>query len=374
MTIAYRLLMELTMSVNKNDINKELVMKTKKYKNTRKGEGGIVKKILLSIGLVFISIVLIYGYADAIDGKCGDCHTMHSSQDGTATTPNENLTKNTCVGCHNGGVAAAPNVFGELAAARTAGGTFNANIVDGVGEYKKAHNVRDITWTNDEVELLNTTPGGAETAHGATPTGASELYCSGTAGCHGNHDGTGFKGYHHGSNPNAYRFLKYYNGTTHTDIKGKGSTDWELGGADATNHNVYYAMSDDNATTYDSISALCSMCHGEFHGQDDTTDGGATPWKRHPTEILVPAGWDPGVTVDYDTTPFAFTGADYTGVAIDAAYSMSDSPRVACISCHVAHGSDYNDLLRFDYTTDANAGVGLGGTTGCLACHTEQRS
>jgi len=43
---------------------------------------------------------------------------------------------------------------------------------------------------------------------------------------------------------------------------------------------------------------------------------------------------------------------------------------VMCLSCHMAHASPYDGMLRFDYTqqTAGNATTGLG--TGCLACHT----
>jgi hypothetical protein len=339
-----------------------------KNREEKKGVVVLVKK-LLSISIILLSVLLVYGQSDAMDGKCGDCHTMHSSQDGTATTPNDNLTKGNCVGCHNGGVVAAPNVFGT--ATRTAGGTFAATVVDIADGYKKVHNVRDISWTNDESPLMSVTPGGTETGHAGTPDGAAELTCSGTTGCHGKHDGTGFKGFHHGSYPDAYRFLQYYDGSTHTDILGKGSSTRESGGATSGNHNVYYANS--TAGAKDSISAFCSMCHGEFHGTDDTQ--ASTPFKRHPTELVIPSAWDSigtGVTIAYETTPFGFNGADYTAADTNTVYAadLSDNPRVVCVSCHKAHGSDYNDLLRFDYDSMVAGG---GGTAGCLACHTGQR-
>ncbi|MEJ2032933.1 MAG: cytochrome c3 family protein, partial [Deltaproteobacteria bacterium] len=40
---------------------------------------------------------------------------------------------------------------------------------------------------------------------------------------------------------------------------------------------------------------------------------------------------------------------------------------VMCLSCHMAHASPYDSLLRFDYTKMV-AGRGNGGT-GCLVCH-----
>ena len=338
-----------------------------------------MRKTIMTVLLALLSVALVSGYAHAIiQGKCADCHTMHASQDGTSTTPNDNLTKFSCVACHTtGGVAEAPKIDGQLAAARTAGGTFNTNIVGSAPS--KVHNVRDITWTVDESAiggLLNTTPG-AEAGGFTEPAGAAELTCATAKGCHGQ-SASGFKGFHHNTYPNAYRFLRYNDGgtPTYTDIKGKGSADRELGGATSGNHNVYYAIPSDESTDRNSISSLCSMCHGDFHGQDDTTASGTSPWKRHPTEVLIPSSWngtDPDdVEVNYDLTPFAFVTADYDTLGTGDPYGMSNNPRVACVSCHRAHGSDYNDLLRFDYAAN-NMKAGSGGTTGCLACHTAQR-
>jgi hypothetical protein len=209
---------------------------------------------------------------------------------------------------------------------------------------------------------------------GYTEPTAAQLTCAGTLGCHGNHDsgaGSSISGFHHATNP-GYRFLRFYDGSTHTNIKGKGSDDWEKTNVGDNNHNVYYAMDDDSSTTKDSISVFCSLCHGDFHDQDDT-EVSANVWKRHPTEVLIPTAWDAGsekVTVDYERNPFAFTGTDYDNVNTNSAYDMTDNPRVACISCHRAHATDQPDILRFAYS-DMEAGGG--NTWGCLGCHTGQR-
>ncbi len=347
------------------------LLKTKEVNNMR--------KTLIVVALAFLSVMLVSMNADAlVSGKCGDCHTMHNSQNGSAVDasgPNDNLTKYDCIGCHSGALTAAPDVTGT--SSRTAGGTFDATVVDAAAtDYHKVHNVRDISWTNDESELMSTIPGKELPDAGfVEPAGAAELTCATALGCHGQASG-GFKGFHHGQYPNAYRFLRFYDGTsTYTDIKGKGSSDWEKGGATASNHNVYYA--DDSSPT-NTISLLCSMCHGEFHGTDDTQS--SSPFKRHPTENLIPSSWDQpspkDITVDYNNNPLAFTGGDYDGVATGSAYDMTDAPRVACVSCHRAHGTDYDDILRFDYTsatTGQKAGSGDTNSVGCLGCHTNQR-
>jgi len=350
-------------------------------------EVGNMKKVLMVMFFAVLSLALVYGNADAkVGGQCSNCHTMHNSQGGLneskdfsgelTGTPNPQLTKSTCLGCHNGQVTGAPDIF-EPVSTMTAGGTFDQTVVNAPA---KAHNVRDITWTSDEVTLLNTTPG-VETGGFAEPAGAAQLNCAGVTGCHGNHDASapgsaaGISGFHHGSS--AYRFLTFYDGSTSTDIKGLGSSTYEKGGADAGNHNTYYALSSPNSTDRDSISSLCSLCHGEFHDRGDTSTlvGGGNPWKRHPTEYEIPTDWNSingGVTIDYNTTPFAFAADEFAGKTSATAYAadLSDKPRVACISCHRAHGSPYNDLLRFDYSTQQANGSA---TTGCLGCHTKQR-
>jgi len=340
-----------------------------------------MKKTLLTLFILFISITLTYGLAHAISGVCSNCHTMHNSQGGAEVakdfsgTPtasvNEHLTISTCLGCHNGQVTGAPIIFGT--STRTAGGTFADSVFS---TDQKGHNVSDLdaagVLTVGLEDTISATPG-AE-AGGFTEPTPTTLTCAGALGCHGDHSVSGdsmagIKGFHHQPTGKGYRFLQFYDGSTATPIQGKGSADWEAGGATATNHNVYYALDDDTSASRDSISSLCSLCHGGFHGNSDTASGGA--WVRHPTEVDIPSSWDPGVTVDYNNNPFAFKASDYATVTTGVAYSMSDNPKVACISCHRAHGTDNDDILRFDYSTEIAGGGGA--TNGCLGCHTAQR-
>ncbi len=344
-----------------------------------------LKKTLLVMGIIFVAIGMAVGYADAqISGPCSGCHTMHNSQDGAPmaqafdgtplATAQNNLTVSTCLGCHNGQAVGAPIIFGTVT--RTAGGTFADTVFT---TDQKGHNVKDLvdagiltTGAESTAGMIGNPPG-AEAGGYTEPTGLT-LTCAGTLGCHGNHDagaGNSVTGFHHGTYPNAYRFLRFYDGAAHTDIQGKGSPTWESGGATAANHNVYYALANDGVATRDSISSFCSLCHGDFHDDGDTMSGGV--WTRHPTEEVIPAAWDAigtGVTVDYERNPFAFNGADYAALTPALAYDMPNNPRVACISCHRAHASDEDDALRFTYTDMVAGG---GNDWGCLGCHTAQR-
>lgn len=348
-------------------------------KETKTKEVNQMRKTLMVVFLALLSVVLVSGYASAITGQCGSCHTMHNSQDGDpvdAAGPNDNLTKFACLGCHSGSIGAAPNIFGELAAARTAGGTFNDNIIDADS---KAHNVVDL---NDAGMLtvglestITATPGNS--VNSLITLDPDELNCAGATGCHGDHDvgnttsGEGIKGYHHNAPTKGYRFLETNEGTP-TIINGKGSSTWELGGATTANHNVY------DGDTDDSISVLCQQCHGGFHGSAQT--GSSSPFQRHPTdEEAVIANIDgTGFTVDntiINETPFGFTNAQVTGmvttdITTGTAYESANGKAI-CVSCHRAHGSDYSDLLRFDYSS-----MSAGDSTndgGCETCHTAQR-
>ena len=128
---------------------------------------------------------------------------------------------------------------------------------------------------------------------------------------------------------------------------------------------MYRALTSDSEPTRDSISSLCSLCHGGFHDRDDTANSGV--WTRHPTEYSIPAGWS--ATVDYERNPFAFDSDAWDSVSTGSEYTATNA-KVACVSCHKAHGSDEADLLRFSY---GDMAAGGSSTFGCLGCHTAQR-
>jgi predicted CXXCH cytochrome family protein len=348
-----------------------------------------MKKLNLMMVLA-LSIMLIIATAGisqaAVQGPCSNCHTMHNSQDGAANTldggpVNDFLTVGSCLGCHGDGTLAtgAPDVFGAEGVDMCAGGTFDDTQFP---DNTYVHNVTDITWTGDHVEDLTVTPGLDAGEAGQLGTVLpSNLSCAGVTGCHGDHDATkttsaeGIKGYHHGST--AYRYCQIGTGAG-TPIDGIGSPDWEAGGATTTNHNVYVADKDDG------ISAFCAQCHGDFHNEAATTGdtGGSSPFDRHPTDNLLASatGWDLSrVTIDHNANPFAFLRSDITaqGLDYDTLYAttwtgtLDGLARVACVSCHRAHGSPYQDILRFSYATQQAGSTTV--STGCLGCHEKQR-
>lgn len=343
-----------------------------------------MKKTVLTLTVAFLVALLAYGVstptaeAAKVSGPCADCHTMHNSQNGVpmnldaSATPNNNLTRSNCVGCHTNAAYSAKGVVLNDATKPTAAGTFAAATAS---TDAKRHNVSGLFAI--DATLDGKVPG--NTGSAIIFAAGQPVTCDGPKGCHGTHDATGgVNGYHHGSKQ-GYRFLYAppagsINAAYDVQYKvaGKGSTVRELNGASATDHNVYKSLAGNasdtgvagNDATGKSVSQLCALCHGGFHGTANTN--AASPFVRHPTENLIPAGWS-GVTVDYTNNPFAFD--DISALTTGAAYTATNA-KVACISCHRAHGSANDDLLRFNYTLQVAGG---GGTTGCLGCHVNQR-
>ena len=364
-------------------------------------------------GFVFsmFFVLILSGLSQArVQGPCADCHTMHNSQNGAAVVsggPYRALTKGDCVGCHTGtntGTNNIPYVNSASAPTYDNSGQTGNTLAGGnfywvaQGSDAKGHNVSGIAGQDSAIGL---TPPGWNPAfdkNGAVAGGAAtwsqQLTCAGTYGCHGDHqyadDFQAISGAHHTKDGTidglsvgtSFRFLK--------GIKGLEDSDWEYQPT-STAHNQYYAVDrmggfgDDPASADPaSINYLCAECHGNFHsGSGDTAgadDEGSTvgsPWIRHPTDFDLnnvsgkEYGQYPG--------PFAAAGTYWPGAPVGSVDALSgvkstvlqaaDDAIVLCISCHRAHGSPNDDLLRWDYT-QCSASSGTAGSCGCYACHT----
>ena len=131
-------------------------------------------------------------------------------------------------------------------------------------------------------------------------------------------------------------------------------------------------------TPNNSMSGFCTTCHGAFHSAGDgfgeLTDDGNGPnngvsgaFLRHPSDYVIPnsgeyaafATWTDTALVARPSVPGAPIGNPRPGTDM-----------VMCLSCHKAHGSEEDYMLRFNYADQqaGNATTGLG--QGCLACHT----
>ncbi len=401
-------------------------------KTITKGEVSNMRKKLLTMFFVFLSVVLVYGYAGAITGVCSNCHTMHNSQDGAdvdAAGPNKRLLSASCVACHkedtSGGQTNsfnAPIVWhttdptGQGDGKTLAGGDFYWVVNAATNPDRKGHNVENVI-TEDAV-LASNPPGWDQTATtgltfdgktlqltGGAGWAGERLTCAGTFGCHGTRDARdlgGLQGAHHNNlnltatEANAvnttdvgssFRFL--------ADIYGLEDANWNWNENTGTQHNEYFGANstasrnyDAGATTYtnkNTVSFLCAECHGNFHSKvaDDAAYAYGDPWRRHPTDIVLPDS-SPDTEYELYNTTDGLTIGSYSVEAPVARGAVPSSASntvnidtsstgaiVMCLSCHRAHGSDEDDLLRWDYTTMIAGGANTGG---CFTCHTEKNA
>lgn len=204
----------------------------------------------------------------------------------------------------------------------------------------------------------------------------------------------------------SYRFLRGLKGWGNEAVR------WE--NVDSTSHNEYFGVSggiDASITgcnrchvpdNYDgvavqgrssrmnensslripnqSMSGFCSTCHGNFHssggGPDLTTaayggnNGVSGAFLRHPSDYVIP---NSGEYAAYQTYDISAPVARQTLAASNDVVTPG-SDMVMCLSCHKAHGSEHDGMLRFDYgaMTAGFYGSIVDAQTegGCLACHT----
>ncbi len=328
-----------------------------------------------------------------VSGPCSDCHTMHNSQadlamnyDGSST-PNPYLTRATCLGCH--GQLGADNIVDGIPQVNhtntddLAAGNFAYMLgTKGVGGASdaKGHNVIDFGNLED---TLDSPPGMTMKHHGDEGEPRVEDFtCAGVYGCHGTGQDVGasdpmasIAGAHHANDNTidgtsvgkSYRFL--------SGVVGLEVTDWQ--NTDSNHHNEYsgqtspiephcsdcHDMSGSGTTlpAGSTITQLCTACHIEMHQVDSSGDG---IWLRHPSDIVIPNSGEYAAYTTYNID------APIGRVTIPASASDTVTPGtdvVTCLSCHFAHGSDYPDLLRWDYDA-ISAGGGSSGE-GCFICH-----
>jgi predicted CXXCH cytochrome family protein len=291
-----------------------------------------------------------------------------------------------CVGCHtsttsdtivNYGGSSIPIVYNTVPpVSPLAGGNFYWVAQGGAVNDTKGHNVYGISGLDANIPNTPSTEGAP---------GRTKSTCGGVNSCHmtlavapttSNFDKGGCQGchyytFHHDDN-GVYRFLKgHQDGIDY--VTGVEDPDWEQ---DPTvGHNNYQGYAGPvagNETLEDthSMSSFCGGCHGVFHRETTGSDlniGVASPWLRHPSDILLPntgeyAGYNPATAAGYSAeAPVAWTNPSDT--------SNRSTAVVMCLSCHRVHGSDQPDLLRWDYTTME---VGAGGSGGCFTCHTSK--
>ncbi len=337
----------------------------------------------------------------SVTGTCANCHTMHNSQDGASLSsqPQNYLLADDCVGCHSSsgtetivalGSTRIPIVFNTTAypTQPLAGGNFYKVSLGGASNDVYGHNVWGISGVDANLAEApgSRTSCAGPSCHTSLATDPATTYGNGfygENGCIGCHQSTR----HHGASVSDgsletaesgwYRFLSGhgFNGPSGPDpaygVYGVEDADWEQN--PVAGHNSYQGFDEyyvsQPGTGLDavhSITAFCSGCHTDFHSAMTYFFGVPghmeSPWLRHPIDFALPttgeyAGYDP--VLNYDpAVPVAWLNPETpaTGEAV-----------VMCLSCHTAHGSEYPDMLRWDY--DAIIAQGGASSTGCFRCH-----
>jgi hypothetical protein len=118
------------------------------------------------------------------------------------------------------------------------------------------------------------------------------------------------------------------------------------------------------------MSGFCGTCHGVFHSAG-TENGTSGAFLRHPSDWVIPATGEYAAYTSYDIT------APVARPAVATAASATVTPgtdMVMCLSCHAAHATENDYMLRFDYsvqTAGAYADIATAQAVGgCQACHT----
>ena len=362
----------------------------------------IASSVILSLIFFFIFFFVLFPSQNSyarVTGPCSNCHTMHNSQGGDAVeefipfendgTANSVLLATTCIGCHTGNntdesILHTPYVMGITEP------IFGTNTLAGgnfwwvaQGNDNKGHNVAGVTGIiiPDRNHLYKGAPGQTVGTLGV----CMPCHVSMEQGCQSCH----LTPKHHANDDpddkgtklvdsmgqGWYRFLSSGH-DTQKGVEGIEHEKWNYK-ADKYSHNEYlgnvyvtdiqnggFGFSLGNTTT-----AFCTGCHGLFHDkQKDESD----QWIRHPSDFKIP---DSGEYTD------AFGGEydPYVPVArtsLAGGVSSEVTPgndMVMCLSCHVAHGSPYPDMLRWNYD-DMIAGTTNPAVqgTGCFKCHTEK--
>jgi hypothetical protein len=340
-----------------------------------------------------------------VTGVCGNCHTMHNSQnnvhmmintdiDGTSSGPEgggyPSLTRGSCVGCHTGSnPGTQPFVYNTGAVTygtdTLAGGNFKWVVTEGDA---KGHNVKGIPGLDGDA-TLSTAPGDAF-GGGCANSCHNSLFTLDAGSIGGGVLNTGCQGCHLAPKHHApqqavntpaladngfFRFLSSHQIAT-DGVEGIEDADWQLT-EDASDHNEYLGKADPAHTGSGgfanigghTMTAYCTGCHGNFHTQLNSN----SDWIRHPSDAVLPTTGEYTNYTSYKTIAPVARPTLAGWVPGDAPTVTPGTDLVMCLSCHRAHGSPYNDMLRWDYEAGTVAGGGgISDGTGCFVCHTEK--
>lgn len=329
--------------------------------------------------------------AGAAESPCASCHSEAS----------------TCWDCHAVNPYGPSNIdpstgvpqVAHRSSTDLAGGNFSYIIgakTRLTGTAKTAgHNVKDTFGKGEGGPDDNFGGGGPPGDQHSTGITSANFTCAGTFGCHGDRsiadEYEALRDAHHESTSvlrfgsvnlsaqgltvgTSYRYL--------LGVKGVEEDQWMGNLPGPARHNEYYGastMGESSATrpAGNTMSGFCAECHGLFHGAGPGETGGSSPWKRHPSDIVLP---NYGEYRDYGhrslgpreysiQVPVARQGI-LNSLAAPMATVSPGVDVVMCLSCHYAHAGPYERLLRWDYTGMVAGTSGSTAGTGCFVCHT----
>lgn len=372
-----------------------------------------LKTILISISFIcYLSIIYTYTADAKVTGRCSNCHTMHNSQNGSSVAaggPYQNLVINSCIGCHSANsqntskypVTGAPIVYNisgpPTYGASSDGGTTHQGLAGGNFYWVKTDDAKGHNVFQDNPDDLLTDAPGRDMPPKVCANGAchSNLSVAG-AGDFANRQGCTdchmlskyvpgnpipIKGYHHANDSETivgsgvpdtdgyYRYLQGHVFVTDRGVTGIEDPNWEVN--PDVSHNEYKGVGGRNHTDdyfglvlgEGSMTSYCVGCHAKIHWELNSSD----KWIRHPSDAVLPTTGEYSAYTTYDPlVPVARPDLSNIG---DPTKVRPGTDMVMCLSCHRAHGSPYNDMLRWDYST-MNAGGG--GSGGCFTCHTQK--
>lgn len=333
--------------------------------------------LLLALSSLLFALSLEAG----VTGNCSNCHTMHNSQGGTnmqtgygstSVAKASLLRANGCLGCHattgsgsTGAVPGAPIVYntgvpgyGDSQPDGKHIGLAAGNFywtTEGSGQ-SRGHSLAGIPYVDD-----TTTP----VWNRGSCTGGCHQDGLKTQGCKACHVPAHHKGATSGGWADAgagyYRFLgpvpeHETEGYNKWGVRGYEDSDWQKN-ASQTVHNEYSGEAP--TTGYHSISTHCLGCHDDGSYPNDCPVFEAATLVWHTATMVLPttyAKWDGyrGYAVG-DNPPGPYSPmlpiarkiiTSYTSPSATVTHGGNDT--LTCLTCHRAHASPYDKMLRWD--------------------------
>ena len=366
-------------------------------------------------GVSMVSARGLEGQPAGTDLTCTGCHSE----------PREELLRLSCIGCHAVDLSGAGAAIYDLGGSQVPQIVYDTSINLAAGNFyymffadEPGHNVHgfgaDIPpeFVMTANLPVNTPPGYViamdpssvkyftwNNPPGGESAAPSQILCSGAYGCHGSRETVSqtqaMRGTHHADDTilkfgsidqvnqgkslgTSYRYL--------SGIKGGEDSAWEKNASKLV-HNEYFGqtLADVGERTLasqtwdkvDTMSEFCASCHGNFHmvgggAGEGLSPTNASPWIRHPSDIVIPdsapysnfTSYDLTARISRETIPVA-NSLNSTGLG----GSAGGEAQVFCLSCHRAHASSEWDALRFSYSKMITGSTNTGG---CLSCHNDK--